>query len=145
MPGEEVGSEGGVVVAAYAEPPPRLLALLRLHAPHSLPLLRRLEFTRFPGGITEHARILWASEAALQASSPESGSELESDSDIAFAAGYLDLSRSKKIHSFDFVSILFQWALTKSMPHLSQTPPCFVICTESDFRRVKDRGRKVRR
>ena len=133
MPGEEVGSEGGVVVAVYAEPPPRLLALLRRHAPHSLPLLRRLEFTRFAGGITEHARILWASETALQASGPESRSEPESDPGISFTAGYLDLSRSKKTPLSAFI-LNFEFSTFQNACGIFRRGrPYFIIRMETEF------------
>ena len=90
------GGGGEIIVAAYErkhkEPPAPLLALLRRHhVPHALPLLRRLEFAaRFPGGITEHACVLWASDVAL----PDA---VEAGAGAVFAAGYLDLSRSKDI------------------------------------------------
>ena len=115
MWGKPGGGDGGIIVAVYAEPPPRLLALLRRHTPHSLPLLRRLEFTRFPGGITEHARVLWASGAALPESEAEA--EAEADSDVVFAAGYLDLSRSKRF----FFPLFFSPFVTR-YPNWNQSP-----------------------
>ncbi|KAI1341597.1 hypothetical protein F5Y15DRAFT_361826 [Xylariaceae sp. FL0016] len=73
-----------VQLEVYTTPPQALVRLLRTHVPYSLPLLRRLAFTGFPGGITEHARIMWASSAPLDAGAADAA---------RFAAGYLDLSR----------------------------------------------------
>ncbi|KAI3342808.1 hypothetical protein F4824DRAFT_120496 [Ustulina deusta] len=55
-------------VAVYTTPPEGLVELLRRSHPLlALPLVRRLQFAaRIPGGITEHARILWCSGAPLQ-------------------------------------------------------------------------------
>ncbi|KAI1779871.1 hypothetical protein F4818DRAFT_156531 [Hypoxylon cercidicola] len=72
-------------VAIYTSPPEDLVNLLRAHhLPHALPLLRRLRFTRFPGGITEHTRILFAGAAGLTSDVPAA---------TPFAAAYLDFSR----------------------------------------------------
>ncbi|OTB18269.1 hypothetical protein K445DRAFT_245643 [Daldinia sp. EC12] len=79
-------ASSSVSVTVYTQPPEDLVTLLRTHhRPHALPLLRRLAFTRFPGGITKHTRILFASASGL---------ELRDHSqDTPFAAAYLDLSR----------------------------------------------------
>ncbi|KAH9902024.1 hypothetical protein F4778DRAFT_790988 [Xylariomycetidae sp. FL2044] len=55
-----------VHVYVYKHSPPQpLISLLKAHLPHSLPLLRRLQFAeKFPGGITPHARILYCSSSA---------------------------------------------------------------------------------
>ncbi|KAI1423952.1 hypothetical protein F5Y12DRAFT_499534 [Xylaria sp. FL1777] len=55
-------------VAVYTTPPEKLVELLaRSHPLLTLPLIRRLQFAaRFPGGITEHARILWSSRLSLE-------------------------------------------------------------------------------
>ncbi|XXG94538.1 hypothetical protein Hte_000795 [Hypoxylon texense] len=88
----------GVVV--YTEPPEALINLLRTHhLPHALPLLRRMRFTRFPGGITEHARILFASAAAA---------ELADDLPAGrtpFAAAYLDFSRGPETEIWLYSSL----------------------------------------
>ncbi|RYP19425.1 hypothetical protein DL767_009648 [Monosporascus sp. MG133] len=85
-----------VDVSRYREPPAPLLALLRRHVPHSLPLLRRLQFTRFPGGITEHARILWASDVEPADDLPDSAH---------FTAGYLDFSRGPETELWLYSSL----------------------------------------
>ncbi|KAI1107549.1 hypothetical protein F4804DRAFT_163215 [Jackrogersella minutella] len=74
-------------VEIYTSPPAALVKLLRSHhLPQALPLARRLSFTRFAGGMTEHTRILFAAAG---------GAALGSDTaaDTAFAAAYLDYSR----------------------------------------------------
>ncbi|RYP17779.1 hypothetical protein DL765_004357 [Monosporascus sp. GIB2] len=83
-------------VTRYKEVPAPLLALLGRHVPHSLPLLRRLQFTRFPGGITEHARVLWASDVELADDLPDSA---------RFTAGYLDFSRGPETELWLYSSL----------------------------------------
>ncbi|CAJ2501657.1 Uu.00g045100.m01.CDS01 [Anthostomella pinea] len=74
-------------VTIHTTPPPALINLLRSHhLPPALPLLRRLHFTRFPGGITPHARILFASSSATPLTD-------DMPAGARFVAGYLDLSR----------------------------------------------------
>ncbi|RYP42834.1 hypothetical protein DL768_010203 [Monosporascus sp. mg162] len=85
-----------VDVTRYKDPPASLFALLRRHVPHSLPLLRRLQFTRFPGGITEHARILWASDVEPADDLPDSAH---------FTAGYLDFSRGPETELWLYSSL----------------------------------------
>ncbi|EMR61475.1 putative gnat family protein [Eutypa lata UCREL1] len=86
-----------VEVITYKEPPPQLFALLKRHVPHSLPLLRRLEFTRFPGGITEQTHILWASDVELANDLPASS--------VGFTAGYLDFSRGPETELWLYSSL----------------------------------------
>ncbi len=85
-----------VEAVVYKEPPARLLALLKKHVPHSLPLLRRLQFTRFPGGITEHSHILWASDAELDGGGGGGDGDDDLPASTRFTAGYLDFSRGKR-------------------------------------------------
>ncbi|KAK8140268.1 hypothetical protein PG984_000334 [Apiospora sp. TS-2023a] len=82
-------------VEVYTQKPPAaLLRLLSAHLPHSLSLLRRLQFTKFPGGVTEHARILFASDAALLLPHPSlNGIGVATDEHRSFSAAYLDISR----------------------------------------------------
>ncbi|KAK8055521.1 hypothetical protein PG993_000748, partial [Apiospora rasikravindrae] len=91
---------GGVVEIYTHQPPEALLQLLSAHLPHSLSLLRRLQFTKFPGGITEHARILYASNAPLP--SPPNGTGVAATAERddqhhhrhhPFTAAFLDISR----------------------------------------------------
>lgn len=62
-----VDASVAVAVTVYTQPPEDLINLLQAHhRPYALPLLRRLRFTHFPGGITEHTRILFASAPGLK-------------------------------------------------------------------------------
>lgn len=63
------------------EPSARILSILTDHLPHSLALLRRLQFTRFSGGKTDNTHVLSVF--------PDGGSH----PDEAFAIAYLDFSR----------------------------------------------------
>ncbi|OTB06694.1 hypothetical protein M426DRAFT_106293 [Hypoxylon sp. CI-4A] len=92
-------------VAIYTQPPAELETLLRTHhLPYALPLLRRMRFTRFLGGITEHARILFASGSS---SSSSSSVQLTADfpGDAPFAAAYLDLSRGPETQMWLYSSL----------------------------------------
>ncbi|KAI1090416.1 hypothetical protein F5B19DRAFT_494469 [Rostrohypoxylon terebratum] len=89
-------------VEVYTAPPDALARLLASHhLPHALPLLRRLRFTRFPGGITEHTRILYACA---------SGARLGEGEDVGvreepFAAAYLDFSRGPETEIWLYASL----------------------------------------
>ena len=72
-----------IVIQDTSSPPDALLALLRRHLPHSLPVLRRFQFARnFTGGSTPDAHVLRAYYAGADA-----------DAGRHFAAAYLDLTR----------------------------------------------------
>ncbi|KAI1262970.1 hypothetical protein F5Y18DRAFT_138116 [Xylariaceae sp. FL1019] len=85
-------------VQIFASPPEALKARLRSHIPVSLPLIRRLQFAGFPGGITEYAKILWVSRVALEDSKGDAGDE-------PFAAGYLDFSRGPETELWIYSSL----------------------------------------
>ncbi|KAK8095789.1 Acetyltransferase [Apiospora kogelbergensis] len=98
---ESRSDEGAKV---YTQQSPEALSrLLSAHLPHSLALLRRLQFTKFPGGITEHARILYASDVTLSPPPPPLDPGVAPDEAKAaavamqvnypFTAAYLDISR----------------------------------------------------
>ncbi|KAI5927812.1 hypothetical protein F4810DRAFT_283712 [Camillea tinctor] len=87
-----------VRIHTYTEPPAYLPTLLTAHLPHSLPLLRRLQFTRFPGGITPHARILVAARSAPDLLLAEPCSS-------PFAAAYVDLSRGPETQVWVYSSV----------------------------------------
>ncbi|TEA19006.1 hypothetical protein C8034_v009465 [Colletotrichum sidae] len=72
--------------------PPELISLLESHLPNSLPLLRRLQFTRFPGGQRPTARIIVA--APPLSSSPAN-----------FAAAYLDFGSGIETSLFLFSTL----------------------------------------
>ncbi|PNP60979.1 hypothetical protein FNYG_14260 [Fusarium nygamai] len=53
-------------VKVYTAVPEQLLALLTNQLPYSLPLLRRLQFTKFENGLRETARVILASESQFE-------------------------------------------------------------------------------
>lgn len=67
----------------YTYVPEELLALLKRHLPYSLPLLRRLQFAKYKGGITSESRIIIISQRDSLA---------EVTSEDPFTAVYVDLS-----------------------------------------------------
>lgn len=69
-------------INSFNSVPQELVDLLTAELPYSLPLLRRLQFTKFPHGTSEHARVIFISDA-----------ELSSRPDV-YTAAYLDFSRS---------------------------------------------------
>ncbi|KAI2468818.1 hypothetical protein F4781DRAFT_251982 [Annulohypoxylon bovei var. microspora] len=86
-------------VAVYTSPPLVVEQLLQLyHLPHALPLLRRLRFARFPGGITEHARVLFATVSSQDLIHATPGEE-------PFAAAYLDFSRGPETEIWLYASL----------------------------------------
>ncbi|KAI1203133.1 hypothetical protein F5X97DRAFT_158929 [Nemania serpens] len=103
-------------VTVYTTPPEALVELLRKsHLLQALPLVRRLQFTMFPGGITEHARILWCSRASLEHYSTTAAVADDDDSngnetrslreEKPFAAAYLDLSRGPETELWIYSSM----------------------------------------
>ncbi|KAI2784682.1 hypothetical protein F4815DRAFT_440985 [Daldinia loculata] len=93
-----VDASVAVAVTVYTQPPEDLINLLQAHhRPYALPLLRRLRFTHFPGGITEHTRILFASAPGLK---PRDHTQ-----DTPFAAAYLDLSRGPETEIWLYSSL----------------------------------------
>ncbi|KAF4839013.1 hypothetical protein CGCTS75_v000275 [Colletotrichum tropicale] len=66
------------MAAIHTSVPDGLIPLLESRLPNSLPILRRLQFTRFPGGQRPTARIILATDAPV------------SESPRNFAAAYLD-------------------------------------------------------
>ncbi|RSL50101.1 hypothetical protein CEP53_008919 [Fusarium sp. AF-6] len=68
-------------VQVYSTVPEGLLKLLDDNLPYSLPLLRRIQFTKFEGGLTKTARIILVSEHG----------DFESESPQRFSAAYLDI------------------------------------------------------
>ncbi|KAI0164905.1 hypothetical protein GGR57DRAFT_497778 [Xylariaceae sp. FL1272] len=85
-------------VQIFASPPEALIARLRSHIPYSLPLIRRLRFAGFPGGSTEHTKILWVSSVAVEYAKGGAG-------DNPFAAGYLDFSRGPETELWIYSSL----------------------------------------
>ncbi|KAI1486226.1 hypothetical protein F5X96DRAFT_682182 [Biscogniauxia mediterranea] len=120
-----------VRIHTYTEPPAYLPALLTAHLPHSLPLLRRLQFTRFPGGITPHARIFVATTSSSSPTATEEEEEEKAAEEPpnpvaqpgqAFAAAYVDLSRGPETQVW----------LYSSLEHRSaSSPPSFSSSSSS--------------
>lgn len=104
-------------VAVYTTPSEALVGLLtKSYLLQALPLVRRMQFTKFPGGITEHARILWCSRASLEHYSTTTAAAADGDGGggddtrslqevTPFAAAYLDLSRSPETELWIYSSM----------------------------------------
>ncbi|KAJ8120465.1 hypothetical protein ONZ43_g2830 [Nemania bipapillata] len=118
-------------VTVYTTPPEALVKLLAdSHLLHALPLIRRLRFTKFPGGITEHTRILWSSRLSLDqhhhlatttttatatattnadgdSNGNSGGDDVSRDSQegVPFAAAYLDFSRGPETELWIYSSM----------------------------------------
>ncbi|KAI0600243.1 hypothetical protein F4775DRAFT_76952 [Biscogniauxia sp. FL1348] len=140
-----------VRIHTYTEPPAYLPALLTAHLPHSLPLLRRLQFTRFPGGITPHARILVAttpSSTSSSSSSPppttttsaaeEEEEEASEQNPVtqegqAFAAAYVDLSRGPETQVWLYSSLEH----SPASPSASPSDAIAISCATELLRAVK--------
>jgi hypothetical protein len=108
------------VVVVYTTPPEALIErLARSHLPHALPMIRRLRFARFPGGITEHTRILWSSASSLEEDRQQQHQQLAAGSGqclrgtgngegrvkTPFAAAYLDFSRGPETELWIYSSM----------------------------------------
>lgn len=76
---------------------------LRNHLPQSLPLLRRIQFTHYPQGTTEHARYLIAtdSDGAIDGGD----SQGQPPSQRHFAAAYLDLSKGPETEMYLYTTL----------------------------------------
>ncbi|KAI1756671.1 hypothetical protein F4782DRAFT_277263 [Xylaria castorea] len=96
-------------VSVYTTPPEALVEFLTRppHIPQALPLARRMRFTKFPGGITEHARVLWASEVSLEdyLVAAAAAGDRDGGRGAPFAAAYLDLSRGPETELWIFSSL----------------------------------------
>ncbi|KAL5085809.1 hypothetical protein Trisim1_009880 [Trichoderma cf. simile WF8] len=73
---------------SFTSVPAKLVELLTPDLPYSLPLLRRLQSTKFNHGTTPHARIVFVSDTEL--SSEEQFDQYQSK---AYTAAYLDFSK----------------------------------------------------
>jgi hypothetical protein len=70
-------------VKVYSTVPPGLLTLLTDQLPYSLPLLRRLQFTKFEGGLRETAKIILVADSQL---------DDENSPPQKFTAAYIDIA-----------------------------------------------------
>ncbi|KAJ0160407.1 hypothetical protein CTA2_8011 [Colletotrichum tanaceti] len=88
--------------------PAGLTALLEAHLPNSLPVLRRLQFTRFKGGIRPTARIIFASDSSPLAAIPDRGTgsaDKKNDSSSSFAVAYLDFGSGQETQLFIYSTL----------------------------------------
>ncbi|KAI0972513.1 hypothetical protein F4678DRAFT_41751 [Xylaria arbuscula] len=122
-------------VVTYTTPPQGLIRLLsRSHPLLTLPLVRRLQFAgKFPGGITEHAKILWCSGVSLsehphaapddhdggegvdaerEVTSGKQRGENGGEEEVPFAAAYLDFSRGPETELWIYSSMEARLART---------------------------------
>lgn len=77
--------------------PAHFLALLKDRLPHSLALLRRAQFSHFPGGTSPDAHFLFAS---AQRGSQDRSGDVTPSPPRHFAAAYLDLSQHPETQMF---------------------------------------------
>lgn len=75
---------------------------LRDHLPQSLPLLRRIQFTHYPQGTTEHARYLIATDSD---GATDGGDAPPPPSQRHFAAAYLDLSKGPETEMYLYTTL----------------------------------------
>ncbi|KAI0104829.1 hypothetical protein GGR51DRAFT_549348 [Nemania sp. FL0031] len=93
-------------VTVYTTPPETLIEVLKSQLLYSLPLIRRLRFTRFPGGITENTKILWSSKVSLEDYLATTNGDGENSRDeVPFAAAYLDFSRGPETELWIYSSM----------------------------------------
>ncbi|KAL0929242.1 acetyltransferase [Colletotrichum truncatum] len=86
-----------IPIQVFTDVPGDLVHILQARLPRSITLLRRLQFTKFPSGKTEHTRIIVASDPPLTSkivdwSSWQNGNETVPQPHH-FTAAYLDPSR----------------------------------------------------
>lgn len=98
------------LVTKIATPVPETeFGRLRDHLPQSLPLLRRIQFTHYPQGTTEHARYLIATDSGSgdgQAQQPPPAAPPPPPpSKQHFAACYLDLSKGPETEMYLYTTL----------------------------------------
>ncbi|KAF9873003.1 GNAT family [Colletotrichum karsti] len=104
--------------------PDGLIPLLESHLPTSLPLLRRLQFTRFPNGQRPTARIILASDPSSSAPPRD------------FAAAYLDLGSGIE-------TSLFMYSTLEDTPTSPTTTTPDRAACESQILAVVDAARQI--
>ncbi|KAF3764958.1 hypothetical protein M406DRAFT_260529 [Cryphonectria parasitica EP155] len=87
--------------------PLALLAPLQEHLPHSFSVLRRGQFTHRPGGTSEHAHFLFATDDKLARQDEEIGGSpgQQQAAPKHFAAAYLDLSQHPSTEMFFYSTL----------------------------------------
>nr|XP_036574960.1 uncharacterized protein CTRU02_15096 [Colletotrichum truncatum]KAF6781456.1 hypothetical protein CTRU02_15096 [Colletotrichum truncatum] len=78
-----------IPIQVFTDVPGDLVHILQARLPRSITLLRRLQFTKFPSGKTEHTRIIVASDPPLTSKIVDWSSWQNGN----FTAAYLDPSR----------------------------------------------------
>ncbi|GKT52993.1 GNAT family acetyltransferase [Colletotrichum tofieldiae] len=88
------------MAAIYTTVPDGLTALLEAHLPRPLPVLRRLQFTRFKGGMRPTARIIFASDSPL--TSEQTG---QSTPQRNFTVAYIDFGSNMETQLFMYSTL----------------------------------------
>ncbi|KAJ0121660.1 hypothetical protein J7T55_008827 [Diaporthe amygdali] len=90
-------------VTEFTAPVPQAeFGILKDHLPQSLALFRRLQFTHYPSGTSEHARYLFATDSD---GGPNGGDRQGHANPRHFAAAYLDLSKGPETEMYFFSSL----------------------------------------
>lgn len=103
-------------VQVFKDVPEALLSLLNSRLPRSITVLRRLQFTRFPTGKTEHARIIVASDVPLPT---DSQNGTTAPQPRHFTATYLDPSRGRETNMWLYSTYEDSHGAHPSAPPLS--------------------------
>ncbi|EAQ93259.1 predicted protein [Chaetomium globosum CBS 148.51] len=84
-----------ILLEDTSTPSPPLLALLQAHLPHSITVLRHLQFARnFPGGHTPSTHILYACHAEEDNNNNSPSQTTTTNTNPPFAVAFVDLSRA---------------------------------------------------
>ncbi|OLN83378.1 hypothetical protein CCHL11_03031 [Colletotrichum chlorophyti] len=86
----------------YTSVPDALVPLLQSHLPRSLPVLRRLQFTRFKGGMRPTARVIFASDPHSRLAPEQDGPAAEPRN---FTAAYLDFGSVRETNLFIYSTL----------------------------------------
>ncbi|KAI3400445.1 hypothetical protein diail_3066 [Diaporthe ilicicola] len=91
------------LVTEFTTPVPQTeFGILRDHLPQSLALLRRIQFTHYQQGTTEHARYLFVSDSDGAINGGERSGQ---SSPRHFATAYLDLSKGPETEMFFYSTL----------------------------------------
>jgi hypothetical protein len=94
------------VVTEFTTPvPEKEFGRLRDHLPQSLPLLRRIQFTHYPQGTTEHARYLIATDNSDGAVGSGDRQGEPPTTQRHFAAAYLDLTKGPETEIYLYTTL----------------------------------------
>ncbi|KAK2058720.1 acetyltransferase [Colletotrichum caudatum] len=93
------------MAAIYTTVPEGLVPLLETRLPNSLPVLRRLQFTRFKGGMRPTARVIFASDAPLSPGAAPGSPLPPPPPPRHFAVAYLDFGSGKETQMFMYSTL----------------------------------------